>query len=109
MFPKPPRTEPKPKKPLRRTRIRNRRSKPRPGRVAKKDKEALYELIWERDKGICQACFLPCRRDDWDPAHARNKRMWGDDPSNIRVKHKRCHRVIEHCYGPSGIKPVPTK
>jgi hypothetical protein len=84
--------------------IRARRSKPRPGRVRGKKMAELRKAAWERDGGICQGCFMPCGEDEWHLAHIRGKRNFGDDISNVRVKHIHCHMVIEH-----NPKPCPPK
>lgn len=107
--PKPAKSEPKPRKPIRRTRVKTRRTKARPGRLKDEEMSALRKAAFERDGGICQYCFLPCSETGWDLAHVRGKRMWGDRLDNVRVKHERCHRIIEHAYGPSGIKPCKKK
>jgi hypothetical protein len=69
---------------------------------------SLREFVWRRDEGVCQRCFKPCAEDDWDLAHKKGKRMWGDSPDNTEVAHQRCHRIIQHCNG--GVeKIVPEK
>lgn len=97
--------------PLKRSgRIKSRRTKPRPGRLAGADMEALRLACWERDKGQCQECgCYTLWRPRWDGdmlafdmAHIRNKRAHGDHLSNVRVLCHRCH-MLEH----SGKKPVP--
>jgi hypothetical protein len=87
------------------TYIRSRRSKPRRGRLRGKDMSELREAAFQRDGGICQHCFLPCGEDTWDLAHVRGKRMWGDRLDNVRIKHKYCHRILEH--NPKVVPPKP--
>jgi 5-methylcytosine-specific restriction endonuclease McrA len=94
--------------------IRSRRTKPRPGRV--KDIEPLRFAIFIRDKGRCVKCgkglqFEPRFHGDpdaYDMAHKRNKRMWGDTPSNLQAECHECHMEF-HSYGPSMEKPCPAK
>ena len=85
--------------PLKRTPIRNRRTKPRPGRIEGKDLQDQRLRIFNRDKGECQECRCKVifnAPDEWDNsfhrAHIRGKRMWGDDDSNVRALCGACHR-----------------
>lgn len=111
--------------PLRKTPIRKRRSEPRPGRKTGKDRDDLRLQCFERDGYKCQhmvvvavdwklgKLYKKCEASvTWESghmAHIRNKRMWGDDISNVITKCARCHIGIEHSYGPSGVKPCPPK
>lgn len=83
---------------------RKKRGKPRAGRVRGRKMAELRAACFDRDRGICQACFLPVDPNDWDMAHVRGKRMWGDGLDNVRTKHPHCHRVLEH-----NPKAVPAK
>lgn len=90
--------------------IRNRRTKPRPGRIAGKELQAQRERIFERDEGLCQDCGIPTlfnAPEEWPNsfhrAHIRGKRMWGDGDDNVRTLCGGCHRA-EHCP-----KSVPAK
>ena len=96
-------------KPIARTAVKKVRAKPRPGRLKGAKLTTRRAERWDIDKGICQGCFKPCDPNNWHLAHFRNKRMWGDGIENMRVKHPDCHLVVEHAYGPSGVKPVPPK
>jgi len=108
MHPKPPRTEPKQRKPLKRTRPRKVRSRPRRGRLKNEDMSALRKGSWEERRSLCFYCHRPCSEERDDLAHIRGKAMWGDNPENVSPAHKECHHRF-HAYGPSGVKPVPPK
>lgn len=90
---------------MKRSRINPVRRKPRPGRAKGKDMTALRQRVWERDLGCCGFCFLPCDPEDWDLAHRRNKRMYGDGDNNVQVAHHSCHMASHNCQG----KPCPPK
>jgi 5-methylcytosine-specific restriction endonuclease McrA len=108
MFPKPPRTELKARKPIQRTRVRTKRAKARPGRVRGKQLVQLRKECFERDRFQCVACGSGVTWESGEMAHVGAKRRYGDNLSNVRTKCFRCHRIIEHCNG--GVeKVVPTK
>lgn len=117
MFPKPPKREPKPKKPLKRTRVKKYRAKARAGRLKGEEIVQLRILCFERDGGKCVVCGigLQLERGHWDSmemAHIRGKRMWGDCLANVRSLcgpfANGCH-AKEHNWGKSGLKPCPAK
>lgn len=94
---------------IKRSPVRKKRSKPRPGRVEGDDLQAQRRRIFDRDKGLCQKCGIKVifnAPDEWDNsfhrAHFRNKRMWGDDDSNMRTLCGKCHRT-EH--NPKAVPP----
>lgn len=91
---------------IQRSPVRKVRRKPRSGRLKGKAMGDLREAAWQRDKGICQRCFLPCNPNDWDLAHRRGKRMWGDSLENVQVEHRFCHRILFH--NPKACPPKPT-
>jgi 5-methylcytosine-specific restriction endonuclease McrA len=100
---------------LKRSPIKKKRSKPRPGRLEGKEMDDLREIVFTRDMGICQNCGrkiifnAPHEHDDsFHLAHTKGKRMWGDSPETTRAECGRCHRTF-HNYGPSREKPVPAK
>jgi 5-methylcytosine-specific restriction endonuclease McrA len=101
--------------PIRRTCIKNRRTKPRPGRLEGRELENLRDDCYQRDNRICQRCgkvtdiHLPQEYDDsFHMAHRRNKRMWGDSLENVQTECGSCHRKY-HQNGPSMEKPCPPK
>ncbi len=107
MFPKPPKTERKPKK-----RVKRYRAKARKGRLRGNPLEALRLACFERDGYRCVDCGMPVRfergyPDSGDMAHVGAKRRYGDNLPNVRTKCFTCHRIIEHRYGPTGLKPCP--
>lgn len=106
MFPKPPRKEKKPRKPIQRTRVRTRRTKARRGRLKGEDIARLRAACFDRDGFRCVDCGSI---RDLQMAHIRGKRRHGDSLSNVRTKCFECHIVKEHQYGPTGLKPVPAK
>lgn len=98
-------------KPLKRTPIKKKRSKPRPGRLDAKGVQAQRVRIFERDKGLCQDCGIPTifnAPDEWPNsfhrAHLRGKRNNGDDDSNVKCSCGSCHRKHH-----TGGKVVPPK
>ena len=118
MFPKPPRTEPKARKPLKRkTRVVTRRTKARKGRLRGKEIETLRYACFERDEYKCVRCGRPVRferghADSGEMAHIKAKRRHGDSLSNVRTLcgpfANGCH-AKEHNFGPSGVKPCKKK
>jgi hypothetical protein len=99
--------------PLKRTPIRKRRNKPRPGRIEGEELQAQRWRIFQRDKGICVKCgrkVIFNAPDEWPNsfhrAHRRNKRMWGDDDSNVESNCGDCHR--EHHTGGKVVPPKAT-
>ena len=70
--------------------------------------QVLRQAAWERDRGVCQRCFLQVGSEAWQLSHRRGKRMWGDHLENVQVEHEKCHREF-HQYGPTGLKPVKKK
>ena len=95
--------------------IRKRRRKPRPGRLAGKELEALRDACLARDKGRCVVCACVVSKDadhmlpwSFHMAHIRNKRMWGDTLENVRTLCGFHHRQ-EHQQGPTRQKPCPPK
>lgn len=108
MFPKPPPTLPKARKPLKRSAVRKRRTKVRPGRIRGKEMSELRQGSWEERGALCFYCRLPCSEVLGELAHIRGKRMWGDTKENTAPAHKECHRKF-HQFGPSLVKPVPAK
>lgn len=118
--------------PLKRSPIRKVRSKPRPNRLKGKAKSDLREQCFIRDNYQCQhvvteevsphgytikhKCLATVSDDlpDWHAnkahmAHIRNRRMWGDVLDNVSTRCKFHHIDVEHAYGPSHKKPVPSK
>lgn len=86
---------------------------PKPGIVRLKGKEmdALRIACFLRDGGRCTKCKqrVYLNAPDWHPlkadmAHIRNKRMFGDVLSNVKLM---CHK--EHMEAHGGGKPVPKK
>ena len=106
--PKPPKREPKPKKPLKRTWVKRYRSKPRRGRLRGKQMSALWEAAWERDEGVCQRCLLPVLPEEGVLSHRKGKRMWGDHLDNVQIEHDACHKRF-HANGPTLEKPCKAK
>ena len=110
-------------KPIRRTPLKKRRTKPRPGRVTGKAMEALRRACFERDGYRCQhqafiadtnclhaRCMRLVTWDNGHMAHIKSRGAGGkDELSNVTTKCPDCHVVREHFFGPSGIKPVPPK
>lgn len=99
-----------PRKPIRKV-----RSKPRFGRLDAAGIQAQRARIFVRDKGVCQDCGMYTlfnAPEEWDNsfhrAHIRNKRMFGDDDSNVKTNCGGCHRKF-HQNGPSMEKPCPPK
>lgn len=100
---------------MKRSPIRNRRTKPRPGRLVGAELEALRQECLERDGNHCVVCrkrvrpHLPPEHDDsFHLAHRRGKRMWGDSIDQVDTNCGACHRKFHAC-GPSMTKPVPAK
>lgn len=101
--------------PIKRTAVKKKRSKPRPGRLQGKK---LYDLRWacyNRDKGLCQKCGVLTHwmQDELAPdlyhmSHIKAKRIGLDTLENVEVLCGACHRQF-HQYGPSMKKPVPPK
>lgn len=99
---------------LRRTRIKPRRGKPRPRRLAGEEQEALRLACFQRDGGRCVECGRrliyepesPFQENGYHMAHIGNKRMWGDNLENVRAKCSVCHLQKEHN---AGGKPCPRK
>lgn len=104
--------------------IKKRRNRPRPGRVRGKAMEELRRACFERDGYRCQAlkypvcvhgdvligikCLRPVTWENGHMAHKRNKRMWGDSLDQVQTECDQCHGEY-HQYGPSRIKPCPPK
>lgn len=106
--PKPPAKQPKQRKPIQRSRVRTRRTKARFGRLKGNALGDLRRDCFARDCGRCVVCGVPLSLETMEMAHIKNKRMFGDNLSNVRTKCFRCHRIIEHCNG--GVeKIVPAK
>lgn len=100
---------------LKRTPVKKRRSKARPGRLKDEALEILRRDCWLRDGGNCRKCGIhtsylldPIHDRSYHMAHIKVKRMGGDNLENVRTLCGKCHR-IEHAYGPSGVKPCPKK
>lgn len=100
---------------MKRSPIKNRRVKPRPGRLQGDPLKELRQECLDRDKGRCVVCgkmvdpSLPPEHDDsFHMAHRRGKRMWGDHIDQVDTNCGRCHRKF-HAFGPSMTKPVPKK
>lgn len=111
---------------MKRSWIKRRRNRPRPGRVRGKAMEELRRACFERDGYRCQAMRtfvmpwgqsfqLRCLRHvEWDGpnaghmAHKRNKRMWGDSLNQVQTECGECHNEY-HQFGPSRTKPCPRK
>ena len=106
--------------PLKRTPVRKKRTKPRPGRLKGKDLEKLRRDCFERDGYRCQHMLkyedgTDMARCGWivtwetgHMAHVRNRRMWGDNLENVTTKCATCHLIREHHEGNGG-KIVPRK
>lgn len=100
---------------MKQTPIRNRRTKPRPGRLQGAELMELRRQCWARDKGLCQNCGRKTRfrglveaDSTYHMAHIKVKRLGGDNLLNVQTLCGRCHR-LSHQYGPSGVKPCPPK
>lgn len=100
---------------LKRSPIRKKRSKPRPGRLKGEDMALLRLAAYDRDMGRCVACRvivdprLPPEADkSFHLAHRRGKRMWGDHIDQVDTQCGKCHRT-EHAYGKDRVKPCPPK
>lgn len=111
---KPRRPLPRSTKPLKRSPIKKKRSKPRPGRLEGDDLGELRVACFARDRNLC---FYGCPVDPELPheddssahmAHIQAKRRGGDSLSNVRTLCGRHHRM-EHAYGKSMTKPCPPK
>ena len=94
---------------------RQKRPKPRPGRLQGEDLEALRLACYERDNGLCVVCGKPVslqlpqtNPDSFHMAHKRGKRMWGDHIDQVQTECGSCHREY-HNFGPTRTKPVPPK
>jgi 5-methylcytosine-specific restriction endonuclease McrA len=101
--------------PIKRSPVRKRRTKPRPGRLKGEELDGLRTDCFRRDHGICQRCEkktnpgLPQEHDDsYHMAHRTAKAKGGDNLDNVQVECGGCHRKW-HSYGPSMEKPVPRK
>jgi 5-methylcytosine-specific restriction endonuclease McrA len=105
--------------PMKRTRVKKVRSKPRAGRLKGAALEQLRRDCFERDGYRCQGfihsecgLWFTCRKlVTWESGHMAHigaKRRHGDSLDNVRTLCAECHR-IEHAYGPSGVKPCPPK
>jgi hypothetical protein len=98
--------------PIRRTPIRRKRNKPRPGRLRGNELSALRAECFERDGFLCQVCDCTVyeHASDFNPrkahmSHIRNKRMWGDVISNVETRCNFDHMITKHNAG----KPCPRK
>jgi len=101
-----------------RERERNRMKFPKPDvvRLTGKTLEALRLACYLRDKGQCVKCGrkmlfkarFPNDPIAFDMAHKRGKRMHGDTLNNVESL---CHaeHMLQHRYGKSYQKPVPSK
>ena len=73
-------------------------------RLYGKDMEALWEAMYERDKGRCQKCQVYVSRYSNDSlqaemAHIKARGAGGSDTlDNVRLLCRACHRR-EHVYG----------
>jgi 5-methylcytosine-specific restriction endonuclease McrA len=115
---------------MKRSPIRKSRSKPRPGRLKGDPLENLRRDCFERDHYQCRhkkrhpirdlkgylvgSYYVECGDFvTWETghmAHVVSKGRGGkDELSNVLTKCAKCHLVLEHAYGPSGVKPVPKK
>jgi 5-methylcytosine-specific restriction endonuclease McrA len=107
--------------PMKRTRVKKVRSKPRAGRLKGAALEQLRRDCFERDGYRCQGfihsecgLWFTCRKlVTWESghmAHIVSRGRGGPDViDNVVTKCGDCHIGIEHSYGPSGIKPCPRK
>lgn len=51
------------------------------------------QLIWEKDKGICQLCGLRARKKNWEADHDCPYSLGGDTSiGNGQVSHPWCNR-----------------
>ena len=107
-FPKPERTEPKARKPLKRSRPRKVRSRPRRGRLKGAEMSELRATSWQERKGICIYCRQVCSEWFGELAHIRGKRNFGDNADNVSPAHRECHTKF-HLYGKSMTKPCKAK
>lgn len=102
--------------------IKKSRSKPRPGRLKGDAMTQLRSDCFERDRYYCQhetfshvlqALVKCCARVTWETGHMAHKISRGrggkDELSNVVTKCAHHHMVVEHSYGPSGVKPCPKK
>lgn len=104
--------------PLKRTAMKKKRSKPRPGRLRGAAMHALRHEVFLRDGGRCVDCHaglieFPESRflaRAYHMSHIVSRARGGrDEASNCVAKCYLCHIVKEHSYGPSGVKPCPAK
>lgn len=101
----------------RRTPLKKKRAKARPGRLQGGALKLLRELVFKRDGGKCVDCGVELieyppsifHQRAYHMAHVRNKRMWMDSVDNCVSKCSGCHLVKEHTYGKSGQKPCPSR
>lgn len=94
---------------------KNKRAKPRPGRLQGAEMDALRLAVWIRDKGRCVKCGYRVILDapqelesSFHLAHRKGKRMWGDSLETTEANCGKCHRKF-HAYGPTMEKPCPPK
>jgi hypothetical protein len=106
--PKPAPSVPALRKPIKRSRVRTRRSKARRGRLKGAEMSELRTTSWQYRRGICIYCKLPCGEWFGELAHIRGKRSWGDNLGNVSPAHRECHQKF-HAYGPSLEKPCKKK
>jgi 5-methylcytosine-specific restriction endonuclease McrA len=84
-------------------------------RVKGKAMEKLRRECFERDGYRCVVCgaWVIWERDlprSGHMAHVIGRGRGGPDViDNVLTKCAECHIGIEHSYGPSGVKPCPTK
>lgn len=86
-------------KTMARTKIKTKRSKPRPGRLKGDKLTKLRDDCYERDGGRCVVCGIlvdknapPIADDSYHMAHIKAKRIGGDSLDNVRCLCGRCHR-----------------
>jgi len=62
-----------------------------------KNKRAQLERIYVRDRGICQLCFQPVKREDWSRDHIKDFALCtldeARDDANVQLAHGTCNNL----------------
>lgn len=106
--------------PLKRTAMKKKRSKPRRNEPTDAEKAAIRHQVYMESGGRCQLNFPGCDRGvlpenypdarfRWHLVHKQAKRRFGWDRENLCGGCNHCHIEVLHQYGPSGVKPCPSK
>lgn len=102
--------------------IKSKRTKLRPGRLKGEAMTELRMQCFDRDVYCCQhmlkyedgtdmaRCGWGITWESGHMAHIVSRGRGGkDELSNVITKCAQHHMIVEHSYGPSGIKPCPSK